>query len=274
MNDTMIKTGPRGRILRRGVNANGPMKYLIRLSRNPEARRLLIAVHGISREPDTMIRWLAHEADQHGYHVVAPVFDRLAFPDFQRLGRSGLGRRADIALNEILKDVERFLVYDVPPDILGFSGGAQFAHRYAMAQPGAVRALGVASAGWYTMPGIRGSFPLGLEPTPRLPDLSFDWNALVSLPTLTMVGALDVERDATVRDQRELNQTQGEHRLDRAKSFHRALERSAHAIGIESRHEFCVLPNAGHDMTQAMREGGMASILFGFLSGLDDGWRW
>ena len=35
-------------------------------------------------------------------------------------------------------------------NLFGFSGGAQFAHRYAMAHPGSVNALVLTAPGWFT----------------------------------------------------------------------------------------------------------------------------
>ena len=49
-------------------------------------------------------------------------------------------------------------------DLVGFSGGAQFAHRFAMLYPGCVRRVVVAAAGWYTYIDPSRPFPLAAAP--------------------------------------------------------------------------------------------------------------
>ena len=46
--------------------------------------------------------------------------------------------------------------------LFGFSGGAQFAHRYVLAHPDRVAAAGIGAAGWYTFPDSATPYPYGL----------------------------------------------------------------------------------------------------------------
>ena len=74
--------------------------------------------------------------------VIAPLFDAAGFPDYQRLGRRGLGSRADLALIALVDDVlsSRGL-QSRKLHLFGHSGGAQFTHRFVIAHSRARRPL-------------------------------------------------------------------------------------------------------------------------------------
>lgn len=258
---------PRRRLLRVDAPGTPKIRFLLRLPENPRADRVLIAVHGISREPDVMIRWLAPQADEHGYTLVAPEFDAHAFNDFQRLGRTGRGQRADLTLLNIMARTRGLLGDDTSPapHLVGFSGGAQFGHRFIYAHPGHVASATLVSAGWYTPPRSRRRFPAGLGACEELPDLHFDGDALARTPTLVIVGTRDTEVDRSVRSTSRLNRQQGRHRLARARWFHLRLLRHADSISGAAPHRFEELPRTGHDFAEAVREGGLAERLFEFL---------
>src|SRR5690606_11819874 len=73
-------------------------------------------------------------------------------------------KRADVALLRAL-EVVSFLSGVRTRQVLlfGYSGGAQFAHRFALLHPHRVDRLCVCAAGWYTWPADHEqSFPIGL----------------------------------------------------------------------------------------------------------------
>jgi len=242
---------------------NERFTYLLRLPTVFDPTRVLVTVHGISRNASFMLSSLGELAERHGYTLLAPQFGQRSFPDYQRLGRQGSGARADLALLMMLADARREIGIGDPVDLFGFSGGAQFAHRFAMAHPGVSRTVSLAAAGWYTDPGGRRRYPLGTRSTRRLPGLRFEPRGLLDTPTLVLVGDQDVERDSALRRRDWLDRIQGRTRLERARWFQRRLVRLADpARSVQ--HEFLVLDRTAHDFAQAVFNGDLATHLFEF----------
>ena len=252
------------RTLIRTLSSIPDFQYFVRPSPNPDPDRVLVLVHGISRQPSFMLRCLADRADELDYTLIAPVFNHRSYSDYQRLGRDGRGERADLAFRTMLMDAAVCLGLQGAVHLMGFSGGAQFAHRFVYAHPGVVRSLTLAAAGWYTAPDGRVRFPYGTAPNRRLPDLNFDIHNLLQTPSLTIVGERDTVRDSTVRRSPRLDKRQGPNRLARARWFHRRLKKLAAAEGYGRRHRFCELPRTAHDFGEAVMRGGLVDLLFDF----------
>jgi pimeloyl-ACP methyl ester carboxylesterase len=99
-------------------------------------------------------------AERYGVVLVAPLFPKDRFGDYQRLGRNGRGERADQALNRILTEVGFLTGANIDKlYMFGYSGGGQFVHRYAMAYPQRTARIVVAAAGWYTFPDSAVNYP-------------------------------------------------------------------------------------------------------------------
>ncbi len=210
------------------------------------ASPLLIAVHGISRNAEEHARAFHETARRRGWTVMAPLFDAARHPDYQRLGRRG--HRADLALLAALADLEARRGRPVRRFVLfGFSGGAQFAHRFALAWPHLVDALFLAAAGWYTMPDPDLRYPYGIAPCRRLPDLVFRLEPFLRRPIRVFVGSEDTERDETVRTGTRIDTLQGTNRLERARRWCAALEEAARRRGLTVDLALHLLPSAGHD---------------------------
>ncbi len=146
-----------------------PLSCWIAHPRFPTPQRPpLVAIHGIRRGAEDQAALLAARAAAQGRSVIAPLFDEASWPRYQQVVRKGRADRALIALMQALRReglwrTERFA-------LTGFSGGAQFAHRFAMLHPRMVAELSVASAGWYTFPDDA-VFPYGMGNRPnRWPD--------------------------------------------------------------------------------------------------------
>ena len=137
---------------------------------------LLVSVHGISRNAREHGRALSRLAERYGVALLSPLFARDFFPDFQRLGVDS-GCRADVALDEMIDDASERLDRSLDQFALfGYSGGGQFAHRYALLRPERVAALAVAS------PGSRGppssaDFPMACAPGERSRGCAVIWSA-------------------------------------------------------------------------------------------------
>ncbi len=264
MNDKHPRQGcyPRRPLLRQVPGVPG-FRYFFRPALQPQSATLLVAVHGISRDSLGMVRWFAEAADASNCAILAPHFPARTFGDYQRLGRRGRGARADLALLAALRDAAH--LFGVPGDrfaLFGFSGGAQFAHRFVYAHGHLVDCLACAAAGWYTPPDAELRYPHGIGDTRRLADLSFDASKLLTTPTLTLVGDQDEERDAALRQSERIDASQGLTRRARARWWHAMLQANAAEPAI---HEFAELPDTGHDFTDAVAAGGLAHQLFAFV---------
>ena len=217
--------------------------------------RIAICVHGISRDHEEQIELLRPEASKHGYALLAPRFDAEGWPDYQRLGRRGRGPRADLALDRAVERLENRIGLAMSDRFLiGYSGGAQFVHRYAMAHPYRIRAAVCAAAGWYTLPDPSRMYPHGLNVDGGLAGVRLDPAAFLRVPILTAAGDRDVESEA-MRSSSRLDRTQGRTRVERGRNWNDAMFRAAEKRAIESERSFLLLENAGHAFSECIAAG-------------------
>ena len=236
---------------------------LLPRERHPEGR-VLVSVHGVSRNAEEHIECLRPLADRYGVLLVAPVFAADRFRDFQRLGRKGRGPRADLALIRLLNELNLATGWDMSKvDMFGFSGGAQFAHRFAFTHPQRVRRLALGAAGWYTMPDQTLPYPYGTADASGLDAVRLNTIAAARLPTLVLVGEHD---DRT--DDEELNRSQvvcgsqGGTRLQRAQNWTHAMNSFAADRGEPAQVSLVTLPGVDHSFRNAAIEGGLATRVF------------
>jgi pimeloyl-ACP methyl ester carboxylesterase len=256
---------PRGRIQLRILAADTRLRsYLYWPASATREAPVLVAVHGISRNAREQARLLAAAAERYGVVIVAPLFGTDFFPDFQRLGRRGL--RADHALNRMLEDLARGTGLATGcVSLYGFSGGGQFCHRYAMAYPERVAGLVVTAAGWYTWPDEGRAFPQGMGRSAQLPDLRFDLERFLQIPTSVLVGTSDILRDVNLRQTPGVDRRQGTNRLERGRRWVRRLQREAGKRGIDTRYEFRLLEHSGHDFAECIQRDRMDEQIFQLL---------
>jgi pimeloyl-ACP methyl ester carboxylesterase len=230
-------------------------------------RGFLVVVHGCSRSVMLLAEAFAEVANSEGFAVLVPVFDRETYGGFQILRGLGGPTAASDALNAACDDAAwRLGIVPAPVALVGFSGGAQFAHRYAMRFPERVTGLVAAAAGWYTMPNPRVAFPFGCGPSSDMPEGIQDLGAFLRIPTRVMVGDRDVERDKHLRTSRAVDEEQGLHRFERAHRWVDALSRSAMDRGIRADIALEVLAGCGHSAAAAIRNGALVQRSVGFLA--------
>ena len=117
-----------------------PLKYHLFLPAADSRRPLLVLVHGVSTEPETLVELLAVEAARHGRPLMTPHFADDVFDDYQRLGPVVSPLESARALVTALAEAfKRMGVAQAPVDLMGFSGGAQFVHRFGLFFPKLVR---------------------------------------------------------------------------------------------------------------------------------------
>lgn len=223
----------------------------------------LVAVHGIRRGADLQAALFAHRAAAQGRPVIAPVFDKVNWLGYQQAVLCG---RADLALLDLLLMLRRDgVVFSEQIELFGFSGGAQFAHRFAMLHPERVARLSIASPGWYTFPDAA-SYPYGLWPRP---DHADEWSyrmvasldRFLSIPMRVTVGERDCQRDRNTRSGPVIDAQQGRHRLARARRWTRAVRRAAEELKISPDIALHVLPGCGHDFETCVTAGGLDRIV-------------
>lgn len=256
-----------GRIQLRRATSDPALRYYTWVHPQPRpGAPWLVAVHGISRDPREQIRLLQPAAAAAGVSLVAPRFDAGRFPGYQRLGLTGPGARSDQALLAILDDLRAVGGAGPHIDLFGFSGGAQFAHRFALLHPHVVRRLVLAAAGWYTWPDPARAFPHGVGSPAGTPPPGFRPDSFLRIPQLVLVGAEDRQRDGALRTGRRVDREQGRHRLARAIRWTRHLQGLARQHGIDpGRFQLRVLPRTGHCFEEAVRNGGLDRHVLRFL---------
>lgn len=230
-----------------------------------ESIPLVVCVHGIAIDAEEQIRLLSPFADRHAFALLAPVFEPGVWSDYQRLGRRGRGPRADLALQALIDDCasERgFRVGEV--FLIGYSGGAQFVHRYVLAHPSRATAAVAAAAGWYTPPDPRRAYPHGLRIDGSLAGVQIEPADLHRCPILVCVGDRDVARDESLRCSPRLDRLQGRNRRERARRWVDATRRAAGRLGLEPRVSLVELPGVGHSFAQCM-EAGLGETAFQFF---------
>ena len=225
---------------------------------------VFVSVHGVSGNALEHAERFAPFCEQAGAVLVAPLFQGESARDFQRLGREGRGSRSDHGLETILEEVlSRTGAEAGPFRMFGFSGGAQFAHRFAMAHPGRVAGLAIASAGWYTFPSPRKRYPYGIAYSRQLPDVRIDLEEFLQIPIRVFVGEQDTSHEDLRRSRRVVRQ-QGENRLERARKWVRSMQRAARAHQMESRVTFEALPG-NHSFAELMELGDLGVRVFDAL---------
>ena len=231
---------------------------------------VFVTVHGISRNAREHAESFASFAEHCGVVLVAPYFSQHDFPDYQRLGRKGKGARADLALDRIVTEVGRLTGAQTGKLFLfGYSGGAQFVHRYTLAHPQRVAKAVLGAPGWYTFPDTALKYPKGIAPTKRLPGVTFDPASFLTIPTYVIVGKRDVRQDVGLNKSPKIAQQQGSTRVERGRQWIAAMARAAEAQGLATPYDFQTLPRARHSFSQSMRRGKMGEMVFAYLFGKD-----
>lgn len=223
----------------------------------------LVAVHGVGRGARNQAKQFMQRARDQGRLVIAPLFDVQRWPGYQRIAAHG--QRADLALLGLLESVAfQTGVSTRRVAVFGYSGGAQFAHRFAMLHPHRVECLCVCAAGWYTWPSATELvFPhsTGFTPRRRLGEAAAsNLGRFLQIPLQVAVGERDNVVDALTRSSALLDAQQGTHRLQRAQSWVQHLHQLARERELSPNARLTVLPDAGHDFRECMRSGLLGSL--------------
>ncbi|NCP14064.1 MAG: hypothetical protein GW858_07880 [Sphingomonadales bacterium] len=220
---------------------------------------VLVAVHGISRNAAEIAMRFAAHPDFAQTTIIAPVFDKAGFGQYQQLEARKAGQtRADTALIALLDALAAS--DDLPTahiSLFGFSGGAQMAHRFAMLHPDRVARLCVVSAGWYAMPDPAIAWPYGIGDGAGAALVGPEF---FDIPSTVIVGNRDTRVDASVRQDVQILEHQGRNRLRRARCYVRAAAAYAERMGTATRPQLLTLHGVSHDFTQCVIEGDLITV--------------
>lgn len=229
---------------------------------------LVVTVHGIERLALQHAVRFSAVAEQHGFIVLAPVFSKQRTPRYQKLERGPRGDCPLAAMDLTVDHLQRAIGLNPSPvRLFGYSGGAQFAMRYALLGSLPIARLALAAPGWFTMPDLDQPYPEGLGDTPMLEGRAPDLSRLLAMPVLLTVGEEDTRRDRSLNRKKAIDAAQGLTRLERAHRWTAAMTAAANARGLPVRTELRVLPGAGHDFDDNMKSHGLGEIVANWLLG-------
>ena len=203
--------------------------------KNINRSKLLVLVHGYSGRHDnetgrkvvlkTITRW-QNEADSNKWILVAPHFDTKRFNSYQTLNMWD-DEQADTRLNTLVSIVtERIPGLTTKKFMLfGFSGGGQFAHRYALFNPSRIDKVIVGSPAYYTFPNQNLPYPIGINLSNISSERKIDLQDFLKLKLLVIVGENDSTQSAYVTSwgNYNLNEVQGFGRYSRAMNWYKAI---------------------------------------------------
>jgi len=243
-----------------------PLKYLAFVPASAPLTPPLVLVHGNNRASARLFRAFLPLAAQYNIPLIAPRFSRNRFPSYQQLAGEAGPYAARTALDVALDDVQTTLGINTElVDLMGFSGGAQFAHRYAMVASDRVVRVVAASAGWYTFLDAERPFPRGsaaLEPDPRH---AVDAAAFLRIPILVLVGERDTLVDESLRSSAWLVRQQGANRVERAGRWVQHLQETAALADVAPRAKLDTMVGVGHSLAEAIGEGNLVGRTIEFL---------
>lgn len=229
--------------------------------------RLFVSVHGISRNAVAHALLFRRWADRLGVALIAPMFSRAHFRRYQTLAASSDGAMpADVAFDLMLEDARAmFGIEQARTHLFGYSGGGQFAHRYALKFPQKVARAVIGAAGWYTFPDPAVAYPHGLGPKGDGPAFAGMSMLAQFPPTHVIVGSADRLRDDALNKSRLIDQQQGRNRCIRARRWVEAMDSAAVAMAVPPRCTFQLLQGADHAFAPAMQLHGLDRAVVEFL---------
>lgn len=254
---------PQGRIVRRTPATAPGHEYLVyRPRRQQLGTAPIVFIHGYSRRVDEKVHQLRTIAEASGRVLVAPVYALDQHPHYQSLRVGYRGLRSSDVLDACLDDFAALgnQTSDGRMTLVGFSGGAQFAHRYLMARPERVERLVAIAAGWYTLPDPLSRFPLGVQTGRRLKRYCFNPEQFLRVPVHVIVGAEDTtSRNLRMTD--EVVRMQGATRVERARRWVTLMRMAAESYGIRSDIRYCEVPGIGHSFKDFVAHGELLSLI-------------
>lgn len=223
------------------------------LAPDPEKDRpapgLTVVVHDSTRNHRHCAEACAAFASEHHQVVLAPLFPRNVLGDGQVDGYKFLREgplRYDVLLHDMIEDVHRRSGCDGSRFFLqGYSGGAQFVHRYLLLHPERLRAVSLGAPGAVTLPDEGVDWWAGVRNLRSLFGRAFDAAAVRQVPIQLVIGDADdetweIREQPASRYWPDATQRLTSNRIDRMRVLHRAL------LGLGAQVELRVLEGLRH----------------------------
>ena len=236
--------------------SNPPLVVFYYVPRNSTAdSRVVFALHGLLRRgADVRGAWIAN-ADRHGFIVVTPQFDNVAYKGSANynVGRVMAGNTVNPpaswsfqVIEEVFDDLSKRLGLRTGRYALfGHSAGGQFVHRFAqlMSAPRVERYV-AANSGWYTWMDSAARYPWGLGGLDFKPE---DECRAFGRPLTLLIGELDNDPNHDQLNREPASMQQGAHRLERGKNFFAASQARARQLNCVFSWQLVTVPGVGHE---------------------------
>ena len=173
--------------------------YCLYVPRNgdPETRRIFVAVHGTGRGNQIMRNRYMQLADALNLIVLAPLFPSgIVDPDdrdnYKYIEYHGI--RFDLVLLAMIDEVSaKYGLAEQPFSMIGFSGGAHFAHRFYYLHPERLSAVSICAPGSPTLPDAGKPWWIGVKDMEQRFGRPFSPDAMRRVPVHLAVGGADRE---------------------------------------------------------------------------------
>lgn len=215
----------------------------------PSDAPIIIVMHGVARNADDYRDNWIDLAEEYGFVVYAPEFDKKRFPKSSRYNLGGLTKKDDRAFDAIeplfkaikaRRDMSTQGYY-----LFGHSAGGQFVHRYAFFGKSRHMEMAIAAnSGWYTMPTTAYKYPYGLG---GLRKSRYDLDVMLRMPLMVMLGDQDNDPESPSLRHTPQADAQGLNRYDRGIFFLQLANTLAKQRRIKSRWRYNVVPGVAHD---------------------------
>lgn len=210
---------------------------------------LVVLIHGSGRNASRLRDQFADFCEQHQCIALVPLFpagidEPGELHNYKYLAYRGI--RFDRVLLDMVAEIADLYRVDAQRFLLhGFSGGAQFAHRFFYLHPRRLLGVSIGAPGTVTLPDAGRPWWLGIRDLEPRFGVAPDLPAMRTVPVHMVVGAADIETwEVTLTPQSrhwmEGANDAGATRVERL----RTLARSFEAIGISVR--FDLVPGAAH----------------------------
>lgn len=214
---------------------------------------ILIVMHGNTRDAASYRNHWVRWADEQGFVVLAPEFNRQDWPGSRSYNQGDMAAQVNPALwsysvVEHLFDAVR--TTQTHYRLFGHSAGAQFVHRFLFALPHNRASMALmANAGWYTLPEWREGRAAFIWPHSLVGARVGEQGvrSALSKQVVVLLGEADTHSADPDLDQAAGSRAQGPHRLARGLFFWEEVHKVAQELGVTLPWSLVRVPGVGHD---------------------------